>query len=160
VPLGFGLLLNLASVCNADDKAVLWGFVARYVGDATPERHPILDQLVGYALNYYRDMVKPTKRYRAPTADERAALEDLAATLAALPVASSAEDIQHEVYEVGKRHGFASLRDWFKSLYEILLGQAQGPRMGSFIALYGLTETIGLIRHTLARGDLAAAAGH
>ena len=155
VPLGFGLLLNLASVCNADDKAVLWGFVARYVGDATPERHPILDQLVGYALNYYRDVVKPTKRYRAPSADERAALEDLVATLAALPVASSAEDIQHEVYEVGKRHDFASLRDWFKALYEILLGQDQGPRMGSFIALYGLTETIALIHHTLAGDDLA-----
>ena len=103
-------------------------------------------------------MVKPTKHYRAPSADERAALEDLVATLAALPVASSAEDIQHEVYEVGKRHDFASLRDWFKARYEILLGQDQGPRMGSFIALYGLTETIALIHHTLAGDDLAALA--
>ena len=158
VPLGFGLLLNLASVCNADDKAVLWGFVGRYVGDAAPESHPIFDQLVGYALNYYRDVVKPTKRYRAPSAVEHAALEDLLATLAALGAAASAEDIQHEVYEVGKRHDFATLRDWFKALYEILLGQTQGPRMGSFIALYGLNETIALIRHALAGDDLATLA--
>ncbi len=159
VPLSFAILLNLASVCNADDKAVLWGFISRYVEGAGPESHPLLDELAGFALNYYRDFVRPAKQYRAPNEDERAALEELAATLAALPDEADSEAIQFEVYEIGKRHDFENLRAWFKALYEILLGQTQGPRLGSFIALYGIGETIALIRRALAGDDLAAVAG-
>ena len=154
--LSFGVLLNLASVCNTEDPAVLWGFISRYVAGASPETAPILDELVGHALTYYRDMVKPAKAYRAPLPEERAALDDLRAVLAAMPADASAEDIQTEVYEVGKRHPFEALRDWFRALYEILLGQSQGPRMGSFIALYGLRETVALIDRALAGEDLAA----
>jgi lysyl-tRNA synthetase class 1 len=156
-PLSYNVLLNLASVCNTEDKAVLWGFIARYAPGAGPETNPMLDELVGTAINYFRDFVKPHKRYRAPEAGERAALEDLAETLAALPADADAEAIQYQVYEIGKRHDFADLRAWFKALYEILLGQDQGPRMGSFIALYGLNETIALIRRALAGEDLAQA---
>ena len=156
VPLGFAVLLNLASVCNAEDKAVLWGFIARYAPGASPAKNPILDELAGYALATYRDFVKPAKAYRAPTEAERAALEDLAATLEALPAEVAAEDIQYQVYEVGKRHVFANLREWFGTLYEVLLGQSQGPRMGSFIALYGVPETIALINAALAGEDLGA----
>jgi lysyl-tRNA synthetase class 1 len=158
VPISFALLMNLAGAANAEDKAQLWGYIRRYVPEATPENHPLLDRLVGYALAYYRDFVKPAKRYRAPDANERRALEDLAAVLEALPAGAAAETIQNQVYEVGKRHGFASLRDWFRALYEVLLGQSQGPRMGSFIALYGLPETVALIRRALAGEDLAAGA--
>ncbi len=155
VPLGFGLLMNLAAAANADDREVLWGFIRRYVPDATPENHPILDDLAGYAVAYYQDFVKPAKRYRPPDATERAALEELSATLAAMPEGASAEDLQSEVYEIGKRHGFENLRDWFRALYEVLLGQSQGPRMGSFIALYGVPETIDLIGRALAGEDLS-----
>lgn len=147
--LGFGMLLNLASVCNTEDKAVLWGFISRYLPEATPQSAPFLDRLVGHALAYYRDFVKPGKTYRLPDAMERAALADLAETLAALPDGAAAETIQTAVYEVGKRHAFADLRAWFAALYEILLGQSQGPRMGSFIALYGRDETLALIRRVL-----------
>jgi len=151
----FGLLLNLATVCNSEDPAVLWGFITRYAPDATPASAPILDRLVRHAIHYYVDFVKPTKRYRAPLPSERIALEDLAATLEKLPAGADAETIQTEVYEVGKRHDFADLRAWFKALYEILLGRDQGPRMGSFIALYGKAETIALIRRVLAGEPIA-----
>ncbi len=154
--LGYGILLNLASVCNTEDAAVLWGFITRYAPNASPESAPILNELVGYAINYYRDFVKPTKSYRAPEPTERAALEELRGALAALPAEADAAAIQYEVYEVGKRHPFDNLRDWFRALYEVLLGQSQGPRMGSFIALYGLGETIALIDRALAGEDLAA----
>ena len=156
VPLGFAVLLNLASVCNADDKAVLWGFIARYAPGASPAKNPILDELAGYALATYRDFVKPAKAYRPPTEVERGALTELAATLEALPADAAAEDIQYQVYEVGKRHGFTNLREWFGALYEVLLGQSQGPRMGSFIALYGVPETVALIAAALAGEDLGA----
>ncbi|MEM7223291.1 MAG: lysine--tRNA ligase [Pseudomonadota bacterium] len=148
--LSFSLLLNLAGVCNTEDPAVLWGFISRYAPDASPENDPLLDRLVGHAIAYYRDFVKPAKSYRAPDAQEKAALEDLLGALERLPADADAEAIQSEVYEVGKRHDFANLRDWFKALYEILLGQSAGPRMGSFMALYGLEESKALVRNTLA----------
>jgi len=153
--IGYAILLNLASVCNTEDPSVLWGFISRYVPDAAPESAPILDQLVALALNYYRDFVKPNKIYRQPNEMEGAALQDLVTALEVLPPDASAEAIQGEVYEVGKRHEFENLRDWFKALYETLLGQEQGPRMGSFIALYGISETIALIKRVLAGDDLA-----
>jgi len=153
----FGMLLNLASVAHTEDKEVLWQYLRRYVPGATPENAPYLDKLVGYAINYYRDHVKPKKRYRAPDATERAALEELLRYLDAAPANASAEDLQNEVYEIGKRHPFADLKAWFKALYEVLLGQDQGPRMGSFIALYGRAETADLIRKVLKGESLSAA---
>ncbi len=154
--LTFGILLNLASVVNAEDKAVLWGFITRYAPEASPAGDPLLDKLVGHAIAYYRDFVKPTRKFRPPSAPERAALDDLAAALAKLPAGATAEVYQNEVFEVGKRH-FAKeqLRQWFQALYEILLGQSQGPRFGSFVALYGRDETIRLIERGL-QGGLAA----
>ncbi len=149
IPLSFGLLLNLASACNPENKSVLWGFITRYAPGVTPENAPLLDRLVDHAIAYYEDFVKPTKRYRAPSEIERRAIEALAAKLESLPENATAEDIQNEVYEIGKTHGFKNLRDWFKALYEVLLGQEQGPRMGSFIALYGRGETISLIHNAL-----------
>ncbi len=154
--LSYAMLLNLASVCNTEDPAVLWGFISRYAPEATPEGDPMLDRLVGFALRYYADFVKPNKRYRAPSEDERKALADLAARLRALPGDADGEGIQNEVYAAGKAHGYENLRDWFKALYEILLGQEQGPRMGSFMALYGLEESLALIDQVLAGESLSA----
>jgi lysyl-tRNA synthetase class 1 len=157
VTLSYGILLNLASVCNAEAKETLWGFISRYLPEATPQSAPFLDRLVGYALNYYRDHVKPKKRYRAPDATEQAALGELLRYLESAPADASAEDLQNEVYEIGKRHPFPELKAWFKALYEVLLGQDQGPRMGSFIALYGRKETAALINKVLNGEGLGAA---
>ena len=154
-PLSFNLLLNLASVCNAEDPAILWGFISRYQAGLAPESAPILDSLIGYAIRYYADFVKPAKRYRKPGETERAALDDLLGRLESLPESADGEAIQTEIYEVGKRHSFPDLRSWFKALYEILLGQEQGPRMGTFFAIYGLEESKDLIRRALAEEDLA-----
>ncbi|BAI73207.1 lysyl-tRNA synthetase, class I [Azospirillum sp. B510] len=145
----FNLLLNLAGAANAETKDAMWGFIRRYAPDATPENSPFLDSLVGYAVRYYQDQVKPTKRFRAPSDAERAALRDLLVKLDSLPGDARADTIQNEVFEVGKAHGFTELRAWFQALYEVLLGQTTGPRMGSFIQLYGVEETKALIRGKL-----------
>jgi lysyl-tRNA synthetase class 1 len=149
-PVSFALLLNLVSASNAHDHNVLWGFIRAYAPDASPTRNRGLDRLVSHALRYYEDFVKPQKRYRAPTDKERAALDDLARALDAMGQERNAETVQNAVYEIGKRHGFEPLRDWFKALYEVLFGQSQGPRFGSFAALFGCTETAALIRRALA----------
>jgi lysyl-tRNA synthetase class 1 len=152
LPVSFSLLLNLVSASNAEDKTVLWGFIRRYAPEASPETHGDLDRLAGYAIHYFHDFVKPTKVFRAPTEQERSALAELSRQLGELEAAEatpSAETIQDVVYEVGKAAGFENLRDWFGALYEVLLGQPQGPRFGSFVALYGIAETRALIQQAL-----------
>jgi lysyl-tRNA synthetase class 1 len=141
---------------NAETPDMLWGFIRRYNPEATPEEMPFLARLVEYALAYFRDFVRPAKRFRAPTAIEAAALHDLAEVLRALPSDTSAEDIQTAIYEVGKRHPFAQLKEWFGCLYQVLLGQQEGPRFGQFVALYGIAETVALIEQALVRPADAA----
>jgi lysyl-tRNA synthetase class 1 len=166
VPISFAMLLNLASASNSEDRAVLWGFIRRYAPGTGPETHPKLDELVGYAIAYFHDFVKPAKRYRAPDAVERAALAALADRLAGLPEGADAQTVQSAVLEVARgieryqdpgkpqpdgRPGVS--RDWFKAIYEVLLGESAGPRFGSFAALYGVPETAALIGRALA-GEL------
>lgn len=151
----FSMLLNLASAASAEDKDTLWGFIRRYAPDATPETHPGLDAAAGHAVRYFQDFVKPAKTFRAPTEQEAAALTDLRGRLAAWDGPADAEELQNTVFAIGNDHGFDPLRDWFKAIYEVLLGASQGPRFGGFIALYGIEETIALIDAGLA-GKLAA----
>ncbi|WOE74703.1 lysine--tRNA ligase [Alterisphingorhabdus coralli] len=151
IPVTFGLLLNLVGVMGDVAKDQIWGYLRQYAPDATAERYPDLDGLIDNALAYSRDFIAPTLQRRKPEGGEVAALERLDKELADLPDHAPAEDIQTIVYTIGKdeAYGFANLRDWFKALYETLLGSEQGPRMGSFIALYGVENTRTLIREAL-----------
>jgi lysyl-tRNA synthetase class 1 len=169
--ISFAMLLNLAAVANSDNPAVLWGFLRRYAPSATPETHPRLDKLVQYAVAYFRDFVAPKKRYRAADAVERDALEAVSTKLATLAPQTTAEDIQHALYDIGRpipryqdlkakgatpeRPGVSN--EFFAMIYAVLLGEERGPRFGSFIALYGVEETRALIAKALA-GDFVAAA--
>jgi lysyl-tRNA synthetase class 1 len=164
MPVTFQLLLTLVSSSNAENAETLWGFIGRYRPGVTPKTHPKLDAMVGYAINYYRDFVAPTKQFREPTQGERAALQDLRDALSQLPADSSAEDIQNVVYEIGRREPFLDAvkkgkdgrpgvsLDWFNMLYQVLLGQEKGPRFGSFVAVYGIPNAVAMIDGTLARG--------
>ena len=150
LPLTYGLLLNLVSLPGCGDQETAWKFVQRYAPRTSPETNPDLDNLIGLAVNYARDFVTPELKRRAPSDVETAALRDLDEELAKLPADAEPETIQHIVFEVGKRHPFESLRLWFQALYETLLGSSQGPRMGSFIALYGVDNSRRLIAEALA----------
>ncbi|RST29433.1 lysine--tRNA ligase [Sphingomonas ginkgonis] len=153
LPLSFGLLLNLTSLPGVADKDTAWKFVRRYQPDLSPEANPELDELIGLAVNYARDFVVPTLKRRRPVGMEIEALNELDGMLAVLPADASADEIQNQVFEIGKRQPFESLRHWFQALYETLLGSPQGPRMGSFIALYGIDNSRHLIAQALASAE-------
>ena len=163
MPVTFQLLLTLVSSSNAENAETLWGFIGRYRPGVTPQTHPKLDAMVGYAINYYRDFVAPTKQFREPTESERAALQDLRDALSNLPA-----------IVVGRGHPERGLRDrppravprsnkkgkdgrpgvsldWFNMLYQVLLGQEKGPRFGSFVAVYGIANAVTMIDGALAR---------
>jgi len=155
LPVTYGLLLNLVGVLGAGATAdQVWSYLGNYVEDATAQAHPELETLVQCALAYNRDFIAPTLNRRAPEANEAAALAALDEELAATSDDATAEELQSIVYEIGKdpHYGFDQLRDWFKALYETLLGSSQGPRMGSFIALYGIANTRRLIAEALDDG--------
>ena len=150
LPLTYGLLLNLVSLPGLHDRDTAWKFVQRYAPGTSHESDPELDALIGLAVNYARDFVVPNLKKRPPTAEEAAALRELDTELAKLPADADAEAIQHLVFEIGKAHyGKDKLRAWFQALYETLLGSSQGPRMGSFIALYGIENSRRLIEEAL-----------
>ena len=164
-PVPFAMLLSLVTASNAANAETLWGFISRYRPGVTPPTHPRLAALVDYAINYYRDFVAPAKKFRAPSAAERAALMDLRDALAQLPAQPTPQAIQDVVYEVGRREPFLDKTgkiktkdgkpgvslDWFNMLYQVLLGQEKGPRFGSFVAAYGVTNTIAMLDGALAR---------
>ena len=163
LPVPFAMLLNLVSASNAENADVLWGFISRYAKGATPENQPELDSLVGFAIRYFNDFVKPTKKFRAPDAVERETLEKIDKTLANLPADADAHTIQNALLDIGRvteRYqdhnkkspdgGPGVSVSFFQMLYEVLIGQERGPRFGSFIALYGIDETRALIADALA----------
>jgi lysyl-tRNA synthetase class 1 len=162
-PIPFAMLLSLVTASNAENADTLWGFIGRYRPGVTRQTHPHLAAMVDYAIHYFRDFVLPTKKYREPTDAERAALLDLRDALSQLPPDATAEAIQDVVYEVGRREPFLDQKkkgkdgkpgvslDWFNLLYQVLLGQEKGPRFGSFVAAYGVKNTIDMIAGALAR---------
>ncbi len=156
-PVSFTMLQNLASTVGATTPEELWGYVRRYAPEADPASAPFLDRLVARAVAYGQGYALAHRQYRAPDDIERTALEDLARSLAGIPAGTPAEDIQTVVYEVGKRHPLRDLRAWFGCLYQVLLGQDEGPRFGQFVALYGVAETVALIEGALARAPSPAA---
>jgi lysyl-tRNA synthetase class 1 len=170
-PISFALLRNLVAASNAESKDVLWGYIRRHMQDATPERYPLLDTLAGYAVRYYRDFELAKKSYRTPDEVERAALAALSDALGKAPADATPEVLQGLVYDIGrsvpryqdlKAKGATPERPgvskaWFGAIYEVLLGESEGPRFGSFIALYGIAETRALIAKALA-GEAGKAA--
>jgi lysyl-tRNA synthetase, class I len=162
-PVPFAMLLSLVTASNAENAETLWGFIGRYRPGVTRQTHPRFAALVDYAIQYFRDFVRPAKKFREPNAVERAALTDLRDALSQLPADVAPEKIQDVVYEIGRREPFLDQKkkakdgkpgvalDWFNMLYQVLLGQEKGPRFGSFVAAYGLTNTIDMIDGALAR---------
>ena len=150
--ISFGVLLNLVSASNAENEDVLWKYIKNYNSDIVIKDHPILKQLIQNAIQYFNDIVKPTKNYRAANGDEKKALSELIEVLKNMPDGKDPSEIQTEVFSVGKNYyPKEKLRDWFKAIYEIVFGDEQGPRMGSFISFFGRKETINLIEKSLSR---------
>ena len=147
--LTFALLLNLASACNPEDKSVLWGFISKYAPEANPSSAPYLDHLADYAVSYYNDFIKANKTFMTPSTVHKKILQSVISFIDGLPAESTAEEIQNGIYAIGTDAGYENLRDFFKDLYQILLGQTEGPRLGSFIALFGIENTKKLIEEKI-----------
>ena len=144
--MSFSMLLNLVETSNANNKDLLWKFVKKYKLDINEKNHPIFDNLVGYAIKYFNDVIKTKKKYKTPNEEETKALKALLKTLDKCNDKMSPEDIQTLIYSTGKENGYSeNLRDWFKLIYEVVFGDENGPRMGFFISFFGVKETKDLI---------------
>ena len=153
MPFSFTMLLNLVSASNSSSEEQLWSFIQRYNPNLNKEKNADLSKAVTFAVRYFKDFVEPNKSFRIPTLKEKNALKDLVTRLGLFSGQVEPADIQKTVFAVGKDHEFEPLRSWFQALYETLLGSSEGPRFGSFIALYGIEDTISLINKCLA-GEL------
>ena len=143
----FSMLLNLVETSNADTKELLWKFVKKYNKNIVENEHSIFDNLISYAIKYFNDVIKLRKKYKKPNEDEKKALEALIKALESCNDKMAPEDIQTQIYSVGKENGYKeNLRDWFKLIYEVVFGVENGPRMGFFISFFGVNETKQLIK--------------
>ena len=144
--MSFSMLLNLVEASNANSKELLWKFVKKYKKDISEKDHLIFDNLIGYAIKYFNDVIKLQKKYKKPDSNEKVALEALVVTLDGCSDKMLPEDIQTLIYSTGKENGYSeNLRDWFKLIYEVVFGDENGPRMGFFISFFGVKETKELI---------------
>jgi len=150
IDISFSLILNLVSACQSDDKNIIWNYIKEYMPDVKPSDNPYTDKLVEFSIQYYKDFVEPNKKYKKPSDEEKKILQELIELLKKCKPEITSEEIQSEVYELGKKYKY-ELKDWFLFLYEILLGQKNGPRLGTFILLLSIKETIKLIKDSFSR---------
>ena len=150
IDISFSLILNLVSVCQSDDKNIIWNYIKEYMQDAKPSDNYYTDKLVEFSIQYYKDFVEPNKKYKKPSEEEKKILQELIKFLKKCKPKITSEEIQNEIYELGKKYKY-ELKDWFLFLYETLLGQKNGPRLGTFILLLSIKETIKLIEDSFSR---------
>ena len=148
--MSFSMLLNLVEASNADSKELLWKFVKKYKKNIIENEFPIFDNLIGYAIKYFNEVIKLKKKYKKPNENEMKALQALISTLDKCNDDMSPEDIQTLIYSTGKDNGYKEkLREWFKLIYEVVFGDENGPRLGFFISFFGVKETKQLIKDKL-----------
>ena len=147
--LSFSLILNLASVCNAEKPDILWGFIENYYGKLDKEKYPYLEKLLQFGVEYYNKFVLPEKKYREPNEKEILGFKQLINSLKEVEDDIKAEEIQTIIYDIGMSLKFEPLKEWFTAFYQVILGQNQGPRLGSFIKFYGIKKTISLVEEKL-----------
>ncbi len=145
----YSMLLNLASAASAEHDGTLWGFIRKYEPVASPEANPDLAAAAEGAVRYFQRWVFPKREFRVPDSRQQAALFELQCRLWFWAGGADAETIQSVIYAVGRKHRFEPMKDWFRTIYEVLFGSSQGPRMGGFTAVYGIQETAELIARRL-----------
>ena len=149
IPISFSLLLNLVGASNSENSEVLWGFVSEYSSQLKPNQNPFFDRLILLAITYYHELIKPKRKYKKPNENEKEMFRDLIVRLKKISKNATSEEIQSEVYEVGKKYKFENLRLWFQLIYEVLFGENRGPRMGTFISIFGIEKTIQMIEEKI-----------
>ena len=147
--ISFNMILNLASVCNAESSEILWGFIENYYPKIVKEDNKLLNELLGYGVIFYKEFILPNKKYRNPSDKEKIGFKKLIEVLKTSSTDEEPEEIQTKIYEIGMSLKFENLKDWFSAFYQVILGQDQGPRLGSFIKFYGLKKTILLLEEKL-----------
>ena len=147
--------MNLVNICNSTKKEVIWSFIKEYDKNINAETNPSLDILIQCAINFYIDFIIPKKKYTAINESNKPVFDDLLNLLLNIDKQSSSEEIQTQIYEIGKKHEFSNLRDYFKLIYQVLLGQEQGPRLGTFIKIYGIENICLLIKKVIKEKKLS-----
>ena len=141
--------MNLVSVCNSTEKNLIWQFIHEYDSNLNPSTNKVLDDLIQHAINYYTDFILPNKKYLKINKESINVFKDLCSMLQNIDTKLSSEEIQTKIYEIGKNHNFKNLREFFKLIYQVLLGQDTGPRLGSFIKVFGIEKTYKLIEKNI-----------
>jgi lysyl-tRNA synthetase class 1 len=97
---------------------------------------------IEYALNWSKDFTEITEKAVDLNEQEKAAVEEL---IQALQADSTEDEIQTAVFNVAREHGVKPGK-FFRTLYTILLGAPQGPRLGPYVLAMGRENVIDALK--------------
>ena len=140
--ISYSLILNLVSACHTDDPKIIWQYIENFAGDI--KGCIFIQQMVDGVIKYYQDFVQHHKKHVIPNATERHIIGILRNFLQNTALDTTAEVIQNELYRIARENNL-EMREWFKLLYQVLIGAESGPRFGSFVTLYGIAQIVELI---------------
>jgi lysyl-tRNA synthetase class 1 len=150
--INYSLLINLASACNPENEDILWEFIEKYQKNLDKNNSPILSKMVKCAINYYNDFIKPNKHYHSPSHIETKAILQLSDNLKIWKEQNEPNNnLSNVVFDTARENGYdkKTMKNWFNLLYKTLLGQNEGPRINSFIEIYGIDNFISLVQNKL-----------
>ncbi len=139
----YSLILELILALNQDDPRIVRDYLLKYQ-PAIAGNVAYYEELIKDALAYYREVLLPSRKAEPADHlmdDTLRALRDELARLEAAGTAPDADALQTMAFQLAKDRD-VKMKDWFRALYRVFLGQSQGPRIGSFIALLGYKDCI------------------
>ncbi|MDR1391401.1 MAG: lysine--tRNA ligase [Holosporales bacterium] len=145
----FSMLLNLVQACNAPDIDVLMEFIGKYISNNDAATLKFMREMAEFAITYYNDFVAKSRIPFPPNEMQKEALIALKIALENVDEKASSDEFQNIVFEIGKNFFSKDNKAWFLTLYQTLFGAENGPRMGSFISLYGVKNTVSLINERI-----------
>jgi lysyl-tRNA synthetase class 1 len=98
-----------------------------------------------YALNWVRDFEEIKETSISLEKEEKNAITEL---IEILKMEEEAEKIQNAIFNTAKKHGLQPQK-FFRTLYTILIGAPQGPRLGPYILAMGKQNVINALKRAI-----------
>ena len=106
-----------------------------------------LMQRIEYALNWTRDFEEIKETDVSLSTEEKKAISEL---IPQLETENEPDKIQNAIFNSAKTNGLAP-SGFFKTLYKILMGAPQGPRLGPYVLAMGKQNVIAALKRVISK---------
>jgi lysyl-tRNA synthetase class 1 len=125
--INYRLLVQLCTIFREQRNQLVIKKLIEY--GTIKESNPEIERLIGLAGNYADDFDKPSKVEIQLDEKTKEAIKNLVSVLTGK---EEPQDLQNSIYQIAKNVGLPP-KDFFKTLYQIILASDRGPKIGPFI---------------------------